>query len=74
MIDFKEDRYRLTIPLADAIGFALGVSNLSYAEPTDELRQLVGLLALDLLEYSEQWRSAGRLRNAMQAKWPDFFE
>jgi len=24
MIDFKEDRYRLTIPLPDAIGLALG--------------------------------------------------
>jgi hypothetical protein len=74
MIDFKEDRYRLTIPLPDAIGFALGVSDLSYAEPTDELRQLVGLLAIDLLEYSEQWRTAGRLRNAMQEKWPDLFK
>jgi hypothetical protein len=74
MIDFKEDRYRLTIPLPDAIQFALGVSDLSYAEPTEELRQLVGLLALDLLEYSEQWRAAGGLRKCMQAKWPDLFE
>jgi len=74
MIDFTEDRYRLTIPLADAIRFVLGVSDLSYAEPTDELRQLIGLLALDRLEYTEQWRIAGMLRNCMQAKWPDLFE
>ena len=74
MIDFKEDRYRLTIPLPDAIRFVLGISDLSYPEPTDELRQLVGLLALDLLEYSEQWRVAGLLRKCMQAKWPDLFE
>ena len=74
MIDFKEDRYRLTIPLPDAIRFVLGLSDLSYAEPTDELRQLVGLLAIDLLEYSEQWRTAGVLRNRMQARWPDLFE
>jgi hypothetical protein len=74
MIDFKEDRYRLTIPLSDAIRFALGNSNLSYAEPSDELRQLVGLLAIDLLEYSEQSRIAGMLRNSMQAKWPHLFE
>jgi hypothetical protein len=74
MIDFKEDRYRLTIPLPDAIRFALGVSDLTYAEPTEELRQLVGLLALDLLEYSEQWRTAGALRKCMQARWPDLFE
>ena len=74
MIDFKEDRYRLTIPLADAIRFVLGVSDLGYDEPSDELRQLVGLLALDLLEYSEQWRTASTLRNCMQAKWPNLFE
>jgi hypothetical protein len=74
MIDFKEDRYRLTIPLPDAIQFALGLADLGYAEPTEELRQLVGLLALDLLEYSEQWRAAGALRKCMQARWPDLFE
>ena len=74
MIDFKEDRYRLTIPLSDAIPFALGVSDLNYSEPSDELRQLVGLLALDLLEYSEQWRVAGILRNCMSAEWPRLFE
>jgi hypothetical protein len=74
MIDFKEDRYRLTIPLADAIRFVLGVSDLGYHEPSDEQRQLVGLLALDLLEYSEQWRTAGALRNCMRAKWPHLFE
>ena len=74
MIDYKEDRYRLTIPLSDAIRFVLGVSDLSYSQPSDELRQLVGLLALDLLEYSEQWRTAGALRNCMQETWPDLFE
>ena len=74
MIDFKEDRYRLTIPLPDAIGFVLGLSDLSYPEPSDELRQLVGLLAIDLLEYSEQWRTATALRNCMESKWPDLFK
>jgi hypothetical protein len=74
MIDIQEDRYRLTIPLPDAIRFVLGLSDLGYAEPADELRQLVGLLALDLLEYSEQWRLAGVLRNCMKAEWPDLFE
>jgi hypothetical protein len=74
MIDYTEDRYRLTIPLPDAIRFVLGISDLSYAKPAEELRQLVGLLAVDLLEYSEQWRQAGALRNCMQAKWPDLFE
>jgi hypothetical protein len=73
MLDFNQDRYRLTIPVPDAIQFVLGLSDLGYAEPSIELRQLVGLLALDLLEYSEQWRTAGALRKCMQASWPDLF-
>ena len=71
MIDSEGDRYRLTIPMVDAIQFAIGASDLSYREPADELRQLVGLLALDMLEYSEQWRAAGLFRNCLQEKWPD---
>jgi hypothetical protein len=74
MIDYREDRYRLTIPLAEAVPFALGISDLSYAEPSDELRQLVGLLALDLLEYSEQWRKAAALRDCMHSKWPHLLD
>ena len=74
MIDYREDRYRLTLPLAEAVQFALGISDLTYAEPSDELRQLVGLLALDLLEYSEQWREAAALRNCMHSKWPQLLE
>lgn len=74
MIESQEDRFRLTIPLTDAIRFAIGASDLNYSEPSDELRQLVGLLALDNLEYSEEWRTAGMLRVCMQAKWPDLFE
>jgi hypothetical protein len=74
MIDFTEDRFRLTIPLSDAIRFALGISDLSYADPSEELRQLVGLLALDLLEYSEQWRAAGVLRDCLQDIWPRLFK
>jgi hypothetical protein len=74
MIDAEGDRYRLTIPLADAVSFAVGGCDLGYNEPTDELRQVVGLIALDMLEYSEQWRLAGLLRGSMQAAWPDLFE
>lgn len=74
MIESSDERFRLTIPLAEAVRFAIGATDLNYTEPTDELRQLVGLLALDMLEYSEQWRMAGLLRGSMQATWPDLFE
>jgi hypothetical protein len=71
MIEADEERYRLTIPLTDAIPFAIGDSDLGYAEPSDELRQLIGLLVIDALEYSEQWRSAALVRGCLQQKWPD---
>lgn len=74
MIESSDERYRLTIPMSDAIRFAIGMSDLNYAEPSDELRQLVGLLAIDMLEYAEQWRAAGLLRECMRSKWPDLFE
>ena len=74
MIESRDDRYRLTIPMSDAIRFAIGMSDLTYPEPADELRQLVGLLAMDMLEYSEEWRAAGLLRECMRHKWPDLFE
>lgn len=74
MIESRDERFRLTIPLEEAIRFAIGASDLDYIDPSDELRQLVGLLALDMLEYSEQWRMAGLLRASMQATWPDLFD
>jgi hypothetical protein len=70
MIESDGERFRLTIPIGDAIQFAVGNSNLIYADPSDELRQLVGLLALDALEYTEQWRAAGLLRAIVDDKWP----
>ena len=74
MIESTDDRYRLTIPISDAVRFAIGLSDLNYSEPCDELRQLVGLLAMDMLEYSEDWRAAGLLRECLRGKWPDLFE
>ena len=71
MIELNEERYRLTIPLSDAIPFAIGSSDLGYSEPSDELRQLIGLLVIDALEYSEQWRAAGIVRVYLEEKWPD---
>ncbi len=74
MIESHGERFRLTIPIGDAVRFAVGSSNLNYEAPADELRQLVGLLALDALEYSEQWRAAGLLRGLIDAKWPHLLE
>lgn len=71
MIEANEERYRLTIPLSDAIPFVLGESDLDYIDPTDELRQLIGLLVIDTLEYSEQWRAATLLRGYLTERWPD---
>jgi hypothetical protein len=71
MIDADGDRYHLTIPLSDAVSFAVGICDLGYSEPKDELRQVVGLIALDMLEYSEQWRAAGLLRRSLKLKWPE---
>ncbi|PZR74466.1 MAG: hypothetical protein DLM73_07855 [Chthoniobacterales bacterium] len=66
-------QFRLTIPLADAFAFAMGWSDLGYETASDPMRQVVGLLVLDSLEYSEQWRASARVRACLQEKWPDCF-
>ena len=71
MLELDEGRFRLTIPLFDAMRFAIGSSDLDYDEPSDVLRQLVGLLAIDALQYSEQWRVVASLRSVLARKWPD---
>ena len=71
MVEASDERFRLTIPLQEAIPFALGSTDLGYVEPRDELRQLVGLLVIDALEYSEQWRAAALLRGCLADRWPD---
>ena len=51
--------------------FALGLTNLDLEEPSEHARQLIGLIAVDHLEYSEQWRVSGILRTALKEKWPE---
>jgi hypothetical protein len=70
MIELDEERFRLTISFDEAIAFAIGMSDLRYQDPEDELRQLVGLVALDSLQYTEQWRAAGLVRACLKEKWP----
>lgn len=69
----KEERFRLTIPLADAFAFAMGWSDLGYARANDEARRIVGLLVVDALEYSEQWRESAKVRACLMRKWPGCF-
>jgi hypothetical protein len=73
MKGIEGDRFRLAIPVDEALAFALGSSDLNYAEPSDELRRVMGALALDSLEYSEQWRAASIARTRLSEKWPDDF-
>lgn len=69
----EQTRYRLTIPLGDALAFAMGWSDLGYESPSDAMRQVVGLLVVDGLEYSEQWRVSAQARACLAEKWPDCF-
>lgn len=44
--------------MSDAIRFAIDMSDLNFAEPSDELRQPVGLARTRHDGISEQWRAA----------------
>jgi hypothetical protein len=67
----QETRFRLTIPIEEAFAFAMGESDLNYTEPTDEMRHVIGLLVIDILEYGEQWRVAADVRACLAARWPE---
>ena len=69
----QETRFRLTIPIEEAFAFAMGESDLSYTEATDEMRQVIGLLVIDKLEYAEQWRVSAEVRACLAARWPKCF-
>lgn len=62
---------RLAVPIEEAVLFALGLTDLDLDEPSDHARQLIGLIAVDHLEYSEQWRVSAMLRTALKEKWPE---
>jgi hypothetical protein len=69
----KHDRFRLTIPLNDAFAFAMGWSNLHYGAASEPMRQVMGLLVVDSLEYAEEWRTSARARACLQERWPELF-
>jgi hypothetical protein len=66
-------RFRLTIPVDDAFAFAMGWSDLGYETPSAAMRQVMGLLVVDGLEYSEQWRVAAQARACLAQRWPGCF-
>jgi hypothetical protein len=73
VIRIEGERFQLAIPIAQAIAFSMGWSDLEDTEPNDVRRRLIGVLAIDALEYTEQWRAAGLLRACLKSKWPDCF-
>lgn len=73
MTENREARFQLSIPVGDALAFAMGWSDLGYTKPADPLRRVMGALALDALEYSEQWRTAAMARRCLEERWPGCF-
>ncbi len=69
----RETRFCLTIPLRDAFAFAMGWSDLGYEAASDSMRQVIGLLVIDSLEYSEQWRASTHARASLAERWPNSF-
>jgi hypothetical protein len=61
----------LDVPIEEAVLFALGLTDLDLDGPSDHARQLIGLVAVDHLEYSEQWRLSAIIRTALKQKWPE---
>jgi hypothetical protein len=59
------------VPIEEAVFFALGLTDLDLNRPSDHARQLIGLVAVDHLEYSEQWWLSGVIRKALKEKWPE---
>ena len=73
VLEIEGERFRLGIPVGEALAFAMGWSNLGYTQPRDGLRRVMGALAVDALEYSEQWSAAALARHCLQQKWPGSF-
>lgn len=63
--------FRITIPMEDAFAFSMGEFHLSPSETTDTMRQLVGILVVDTLQYGEHWRVAAEARATLAERWPD---
>jgi hypothetical protein len=69
----EQTRFRLAIPLLDAFAFAMDWTDLGYNSASDPMRQVMGLLVVDCLEYSEQWRASAQARLCLAERWPGGF-
>ncbi|HZE56706.1 MAG TPA: hypothetical protein VE031_02520 [Chthoniobacterales bacterium] len=67
----QDIRYRLTIPIEDAFRFAIDESDLGYRKASTMMRQVVGVLVIDALQYAEHWRIAADARALLADRWPD---
>ena len=66
----QDIRYRLTIPIEEAFRFAMAESDLGYKKATTMMRQVVGVLVIDALQYAEHWRIAAEARALLAHRWP----
>lgn len=69
--DEQAVEFRVTIPIEDAFAFSMGEFQLGSSETPDTMRQLVGILVVDTLQYGEHWRVAADARAALAERWPD---
>ncbi|HKP04233.1 MAG TPA: hypothetical protein VJU77_12845 [Chthoniobacterales bacterium] len=69
--DEEELEFRITIPIEDAFAFSMGEFPLHPTEASDEMRQVVGVLIVDALQYGEHWRVAAEVRASLAERWPD---
>ena len=67
----QEVEFRITIPIEDAFAFSMGDFELGANETSDAMRQLVGVLVVDTLQYGEHWRIAAEARASPAERWPD---
>ena len=72
-MELDPTRFRLAIPLEEAFAFSMGWSDLNYSSANDRIRQLMGFLVLDSLEYSEQWRASAEVKRSLAERWPEMF-
>ena len=63
--------FRITIPIEDAFAFSMGEFHLGANDSSDAMRQLVGVVVVDTLQYGEHWRIAAEARASLAERWPD---
>lgn len=66
-----DEEFQLTIPIEDAFAFSMGECESGSTETPDAMRQLVGVMVIDALQYGEHWRIAAQARAFLAERWPD---